>query len=584
MRHEILYVPFILPTKELTMILLLLFAFFAGFITILSPCILSIAPILLAASMQHNYYKPLGIITGVIISFSFFTLTLTAIIQATGISPNIFRYIALSIIIFFGLTMIIPALENAFIIITNRISRIGNVIEHQSTFIKTEFISGLLLGIALGLIWTPCAGPILATITSIAATSGITLTTILLTCVYSIGAALPMLILCFGGTKIMQSTTSLIPYTHIIRQVFGIIIIVSAVAIIMHVDTFIQEKIAHFFPNISIENNDRLQKELNMLHLSSETSSGMIAPEFVGITAWINSEPLTLAQLKGKVVLVDFWTYTCINCIRTLPHITEWYTSYKDKGLEIIGVHTPEFAFEKDESHVQDAVKRFNITYPVALDNDYQTWRAYNNLYWPAHYLINQQGIIVKTHFGEGNYVEMEDALRALLNLPPCQKTEECASTKPLTPETYLGFERGDKYHSSLHIQQNKSTYYTSTKDLDADQVSLSGQWTVRSDCIHSDNNTNELSLNFMATHVYLVMKSDKPQLITLLLDDKPIPHNYYTKDMNSEGKILVHQPRMYELLDLKNDYGRHTLTLQCPQGIIAYVFTFGGENELNKS
>lgn len=579
------------------MIILIFFAFLAGFITILSPCILSIAPILLASSAQQTRYKPLGIITGLIISFSFFTLSLTAIVQATGISPDIFRYIAFGVIIFFGLTMIVPFLENKFAILTAHIAHIGNTLQEHASSIKTEFISGLIIGIALGLIWTPCAGPILATISTVAATGGITFTTILITLAYSTGAAIPMLLICFGGSKIINSTTALAPYAHTIKQIFGIIIIVSALAIIFRADILIQEKIVHFFPNITLENNPLLHKELSMLNptpplLRSSSAKamegkqslqgfeGQAAPELVGITDWINSKPLTLAELRGKVILIDFWTYTCINCIRTLPHVTKWYKKYKNNGLEIIGIHTPEFAFEKNKEHVKNAVEKFNITYPVALDNDYKTWQAYDNHYWPAHYLINQQGNIVKTHFGEGNYEEMENAIRALLNLSPVSLKSEVVALQPLTPETYLGFKRGDRYNPSLDIQKNQPSLYQLTEPLSNDQIGLHGTWTVTNDCIKSEKDNNELTLNFIANHVYIVMKSDKPQLITVLLDGKPVPQQYWTRDMTLEGNILVHEPRMYEVLDLKKDYGRHTLTLQCNTGINAYVFTFGGTTE----
>ncbi len=566
------------------MIIILIFAFIAGFITIFSPCILSIAPILLTAGTQQHYYKPLGIISGIILSFSFFTLTLSSIIQITGISPDILRSIAIIVIIFFGLTMIIPSLENIFTIMTNKISSIGNVLEQKSTQIKREFISGMILGIALGLIWTPCAGPILATVSSLAATHGLTFTTILITIFYSLGAAVPMLAFCFGGNKIINSIPTIAPYTNIIRKISGILIILSALAIAFHADLFIQEKIAHLFPAIEIEKNTVLQKELDMLKKTASSSNKPVrrslgegrAPELIGITDWINSQPLTLSQLRKKVVLIDFWTYTCINCIRTLPHVVEWYNTYKDLGLEIIGVHTPEFAFEKNKNHVENAVKKFNITYPVALDNDYKTWQAYNNHYWPAHYLIDQHGTIVKTHFGEGHYIEMENAICALLNLPACKKTEKISSDRPLTPETYLGFERADKYHPSLHIQKNKPTNYQCIKTLSNNQICLDGTWTIMPNSIQSNSDTCSLELNFIANHVYLVMQSDTPQLITILLDNKPIQQQYYTHDMTTQGEILVSEPRMYELINLKNDYGRHTLTLQCHKGLNAYVFTFG--------
>lgn len=550
---------------DFRMLLLIIFSFLAGFVTILSPCILSIAPILFTAGSNGNHKKPIGIVIGLIISFSFFTLTLSTIVQATGISPDIFRYIAISIIIFFGLTMVLPSFERAFTSLTQQIARAGTFVQEHSIAMHEHFISGFVLGIALGLLWTPCAGPILATITTLAAAGHTTLSTVLITIAYTTGAAIPMLLFAFGGSKILNTVTKITPYSHVIRQLFGVITILSAIAIAFGADIVIQEKIAHWFPTITIEQNKLLDEELNMLRESEGLSPMMSAPEIVGISAWLNSEPLTLEQLKGKVVLLDFWTYSCINCVRTLPHVKQWYESYKDHDFTIIGIHTPEFAFEKSIKNVESAIKRFGITYPVALDNDYQTWRAYNNHYWPAHYLIDQSGTIVKTHFGEGNYVEMEDAIRALLNMPPCKKAEEPPCKKPLTPETYLGFERGDHYHPSLQLQKNIPATYQTMGTLGDNQVGLQGSWTIEPTFIISNSNTSTLELNFTAAHVYLVMQSDQPKEIIVHLDGTVMP-----------DKIVVHDARMYEILDLKNDYERHILKLECPEGIKAYVFTFG--------
>lgn len=562
------------------MLLLIIFSFLAGFFTIFSPCIISIAPILLTAGSNGNHKKPLGIIIGLILSFSFFTLTLSTIVKATGISPDIFHFIALCIVIFFGLTMVLPSFEHAFTSFTQRIARAGSFIQEHSIAMHEHFISGFVLGVALGLLWTPCAGPILATITTLAVTGHTTLSTILITLAYTIGAAIPMLLFCFGGSKIINSITSIAPYTHIMRKIFGIIVIASALAIAFHVDIIIQEKLAYWFPAISVEKNMIVEKELNMLRESQGIQPMVQAPELVGITDWLNSEPLTLAQLQDKVILLDFWTYTCINCIRTLSHVKQWYESYKDDGFVVIGVHTPEFPFEQNLQNVKNAVDRFGIDYPVALDNDYKTWRAYDNHYWPAHYLIDQQGTIVKRYFGEGSYVEMEDAIRALLNMPPCKKAEQESYSKPLTPEIYLGFERAHRYHQSISLQKNVSVIYQTTEILADDQVGLQGSWTALADCIQSNDNESSLELNFVANHVYLVMQSDTPTQLTVLLDGKPIPEKYRTRDMNAQEKIMVHEARMYEILDLKEDYGRHILTLQCPKGIKAYAFTFGGKNK----
>lgn len=251
------------------MVLLIIFSFLAGFVTIFSPCILSIAPILLTAGSNGNHKKPLGIVIGLIISFSFFTLTLSNIVRATGISSEFFRFIAMCVVIFFGLTMVLPSFEQAFISFTQRIARAGNFIQEHSIAMHEHFMSGFVLGIALGLLWTPCAGPILATITTLAATGHTNLSTVLVTLAYAIGAAIPMLLLSFGGSKIVNSIASAAPYTHALRALFGIIVIISAIAMAFGVDIVIQKKLEQWFPVIIIEDNAQMQEELNKLKLQS---------------------------------------------------------------------------------------------------------------------------------------------------------------------------------------------------------------------------------------------------------------------------------------------------------------------------
>lgn len=248
-------------------LLLIVFAFLAGFTTIFSPCILSIAPILFTAGSNGNHKKPFGIVTGLIVSFSFFTLTLSSIVKATGISPDVFKYIAVIIVIFFGLTMTVPSFERAFTAIANYIARAGSFVQEHSIANRTHFISGFVLGIALGLLWTPCAGPILATITTLAAAGHTSLSTVLITIAYTTGAAIPMLLFCFGGSKVMQSMTSMAPYTPIIRKIFGIIAILSAIAIAFDMDTLLEKKLACWFPTITLEENAIVEKELNMLKI-----------------------------------------------------------------------------------------------------------------------------------------------------------------------------------------------------------------------------------------------------------------------------------------------------------------------------
>lgn len=563
------------------MIILMFFSFLAGVVTVLSPCILPVLPLLLGAQVGQGNYRAYGIIMGLIASFTFFTLALTALVHATGISPDFLRYIAIGITIFFGLTLLFPQLSSYFERATSGLARLGTVLQQTSDNKSTGFWSGFILGGALGLIWTPCAGPILATITALVATSALNIQAVLVTLVYSIGAAVPMFLIMYGGNSIIASTQFLSGYTELIRKIFGVLMILGALAIAFHFDVVLQQIAVRYFPVITFEDNETVKKELEKLRMNTNKMNNTMlanegqAPALVGLTDWINSKPLSLDELKGKVVLIDFWTYSCINCVRTLPHVKEWYNKYKNDGFIIIGVHTPEFEFEKNPANVKDAVKRFDITYPVALDNNYQTWQNYNNRYWPAHYLIDEAGIIRYVHFGEGNYKETENAIRTLLGLSHMAEKQERADRRSETPETYLGYQRASNYHPDIIIQENKTASYSYNGMLGDDQIGLKGSWFISAQYIKAMGDST-LSLNFIADKVYLVMDSDQKAAIQVLLDSNPLPKHYYTKDYNERGELVVQGARMYEVLDLKGDYGRHIVTLQIPSEVKAYVFTFG--------
>lgn len=355
--------------------------------------------------------------------------------------------------------------------------------------------------------------------------------------------------------------------------------IIGALEIAFHADVLLQQFTLKYFPIITLEDNALVKKELENVRSQPKggpTGQNTETPDFVGITAWINTMPLSLEQLKGKVVLVDFWTYSCINCIRTLPYLKKWNHDYKDKGLVIVGVHTPEFEFEKNQKNVEDAVKRFSIEYPVAMDNDYKTWQNYNNHYWPAHYLIDQQGMIRMKHFGEGAYQETENAIRTLLELPSLGEAGKELPMKTLTPETYLGYARADAYQPEISLKKDQVSKYEYSGKLTDDRVGISGSWLIKPELIQSQSDDAVLTLNFIATHVYLVIQSQQPSAITVLLDEKPVPAKYQTVDMNEQGQIKIDKERMYDIIDLKSDYGRHKLTLQVPKGVSLYAFTFG--------
>lgn len=578
------------------MTILLFFAFLAGMVTVLSPCVLPILPALLSAGAGRGHLRPIGIILGLICSFTFFTLMLTTLVQLTGISPDFLRYVAIALIAGFGLLMIFPSLGEQFASATSGVASLGQSVQVQSTRLGSGFWGGFVLGIALGLVWTPCAGPILGAITTLVATSSVTWPAFLITLSYSLGAAIPMLAIIYGGKKILSVTKDVSGYSEAIRKGFGALMILAALSMAFHYDVVFQAMATKYLPFIDVENNKQVKQELDKLRTVNPEfividpdslekgkllPEGIAAPDIIGIKDWVNTKPLSLEQLKGKVVLVDFWTYSCINCIRTLPYMKELFAKYKDDGFVLIGVHTPEFEFEKNKENVKEAVKRFGVEYPVAIDSQFKTWQNYNNRYWPAHYLIDQKGDVRSVHFGEGDYVETENAIRELLGLKPIQeKASQAKVHHSLTPETYLGFDRAQSYASSTLIKPNQTVVYEDKTQLRDDQVGLRGDWLVEEQKITAEGDLSELDFNFLASQVYLVMESQESQHVTVYMDGKPLPHAYATEDMKEDGQIVVKEARKYDVIDLKNDYGRHTLTLKVPKGVSLYAFTFGGDNE----
>jgi thiol-disulfide isomerase/thioredoxin len=424
----------------------------------------------------------------------------------------------------------------------------------------------LVLGGALGLLWTPCAGPILASITTLIATQSATVAMVGLILAYVIGASIPLFLIIWGSGKVIQRSKYLSGHLEGVRVVFGVMTILVAIVIALHWDMVIEQKIALIVPAALIDNTPEVQNRLNELHTSSlpETLSYRKAPELDGATHWINSPPLSIDQLKGKVVLIDFWTYTCINCLRTLPYIKDWYAKYKDRGLVVIGVHTPEFEFEKKPSNVEEAVTRLGITYPVAQDNSYAIWEAYQNHFWPAHYLIDQNGNIVLTHFGEGGYAEMEAKIRELLNLPPISSHEPSVTTRAISPETYLGSNRGPSYTSENAIVYGRTVLYAYPRPLQLNAVGLKGRWKIEDEKIVAEGDDCFLDYHFIGKQVYLVLSGAGQQPMSVFLDGR------HVKNLTIEGD------RKYDIVDTA--YGQHQLSLKIPEGISAYAFTFGDE------
>jgi cytochrome c biogenesis protein CcdA/thiol-disulfide isomerase/thioredoxin len=577
------------------MLLLIAFAFLGGLVTILSPCILPILPIILSGSLTGGKKRPFGIITGFVLSFTIFTLTLTSIVRATNLPSDTLRFVAVAVVFLFGLSLLIPQtqllLEKLFSSVSRFMPKGGNN--------DSGFMGGILVGLSLGLVWTPCVGPILASIITLASTSQVTFAAFAITLAYSLGTALPMLGITFTGRALLNKVPWLLQNSAKIQQAFGVIMIATAIGIFYNVDRQFQSYILDTFPQYgagltAIEDNQAVLEELDKLHESDsdslldnvrDTLDGLkdygVAPEITGGQTWINSEPLTMESLRGKVVLIDFWTYSCINCIRTLPYLTAWHDKYVDDGLVIVGVHSPEFEFEKKLENVQEAVDDFGIEYPVVQDNDFVIWRNYNNRYWPAKYLVDAEGRVRYVHFGEGAYAETEETIQKLLedangsvsNTDTVQFEEFRSQTR--TPEIYLGYGRMENFASTPRPQIDQQATYSYPENLRLNQWALTGDWRIASEYSMAEAG-GALQLRFQAKQVNLVMAPTAQNVrVEVLLNGEAISAENAGADVKN-GVVTLDKERLYSLVDLDSP-GEHVLELRYPNGSTeSYAFTFG--------
>lgn len=608
-------------------------AFLEGIILIISPCILPILPIILSGSLEGGKKRPLGIILGFILAFTLFTLFSRTLVQSLGFDLNTIRNFSFILLFLFGLVMISDYLAEQFSRFTHKIADIGLILttpkelnethknkdinsQNSSTHKKIfqqEFFSGLVFGALVGLIWTPCAGPILAAVIVQTVIQKSTFASFWIVLAFGIGAALPMLFIALAGKEMLKSIHFLRKHTILIRKLLGVIIIASVVFMYFggewalslgRVNT--QER------SVATENN--LEKELknsppnnldNKFQNKPQNNSENLKPQLIdevwmpypappveGITNWINSDPLQIKALRGKVILIDFWAYSCINCIRTLPFLKDWYQKYHDKGLVIIGVHSPEFQFESELSNVEMAVKKEGILYPVALDNHFTTWENYHNLYWPAHYLINKDGLVVYHHHGEGNYDVTEHNIQVLLG----ETAEKVPSSSPLanstsdqTPETYLGYERATEFKSPEKVAKDVSYTYTFPKNLEQNEWALQGDFIITPQRIISNSPKAAIRIHFKAAKVFAVMGNSNvtnanpnnniSNNISVQLNYIPLRGKTDTKKNvfpNATNLIKVNDHKLYTLIDSKEFIeGILELTLDEP-GLEIYTFTFG--------
>jgi cytochrome c biogenesis protein CcdA/thiol-disulfide isomerase/thioredoxin len=550
------------------MIVLVPIAFAAGVITAFTPCILPVLPIALAGGSSGTPRRPYAIVAGLVTTFTAFLLAGAWLWGLIGIDEKYQLKIGAALLLVLALSLVVP--------------KVGELVERPFLFLTRRRVGdlggGFLLGAGLGLVFVPCGGPVLATIAANVGTDRVGGWIVVIALAYALGAALPMLLIARGSGRIAATFRG---HAQSVRVAGAALMAAAAVVIYNGWAEDLQTKVppwAQWAQNL-VEGSSAADDQLSELRDNSKAPRLSLAsrpvkvplndygaaPDFHDVSSWLNTPGLSMDALRGKVVLVDFWTYSCINCLRTLPYIEKWDERYRSKGLVIVGVHTPEFQFEHDLGNVRAAVKRLGVRYPVALDNDYGTWDAYGNKYWPADYLIDQTGRVRHIHFGEGDYDETERDIRLLLEaggsggLPPEARQPDRTPTGMRTPESYLGYFRIDRYAGSP-VQADHSADYTFPRTLGEDEFAYDGTWTVESERIVAGRDAR-LRVRFHAKKVYLVLGGHGDVRVTL--------------NGKLRGRVRVDGDRLYTLVSQNQDR-EGVLELAFTPKLTAYAFTFG--------
>jgi len=576
------------------MALLVLFGFLAGAATALSPCVLPVLPIALSAGATGGRRRPLGIVAGLAVSFTFATVALVYVIAALGLPDDLLRKLAIAVLIGFGLTLMAPPLAARVEAWLSGLASRGGAPRTGGE----GFWSGVLVGLSLGLVYAPCAGPILAGVITVSASQSFTAGRLAVALSYGIGSAVVLYFVMLGGRR---AIAPLARRGAALQVAMGAVMVVVGLAMLGNYDLRFQNAIASDLPSFLVNPSEALEDSASAQdaiaglrghelkfqaggHAPGPGSGLPVlgeAPEFVGNEHWFNTpgdRPLTLRGLRGRVVLVDFWTYSCINCIRTFPYLKAWDDRYRKDGLTIVGVHSPEFPFERDPGNVEEAIQRNGIRYPVAQDNELQTWNAYGNAYWPAEYFIDAQGRVRYTHFGEGEYGEKEQVIRELLAEAGDRVGKSMAGAHGIeadagvtTPETYLGAARAERFTNAklspgLHD-------FAAPPAVPPDSFAYRGPWRIELDSATAAGGS--LELDFGARRVYLVLGTidGKPRQVKVTLDGRPIGAAAGS-DVHG-GTVTVRAQRLYNLVDLPR-VGHHLLRLEPEAGTMGYAFTFG--------
>jgi cytochrome c biogenesis protein CcdA/thiol-disulfide isomerase/thioredoxin len=582
--------------------LLMLFAAIAGAATAVTPCVLPVLPALLSASAIGGRRRPIGIVTGLAVTFTITIAGLASVIDGVGVADSAARKVAIAVLLAAGLALLVPAFGDRIEAPLSRLARFGP----RSR--GTGFWSGLVVGGALGFLYAPCAGPILAAVVSVGVTQGSSVRIFALAASYALGSAAVLLLLALGGRRLADRVRSAARGPALQRAV-GALLLATAVLMAADLDVRFQTALARHFPSFivnptkSLETSHAVETRLAdvrgrsrfdsrgaapALASASRMPSNLPmlgeAPDFTQNQRWFNTpggRPLTLRALRGRVVLVDFWTYTCINCIRTLPYVEGWHDRYKNQRLVVVGVHTPEFGFEKDAGNVGAAIRQNGLHYAVAQDNDYGTWNAWGNQYWPAKYLIDAKGQVRYTHFGEGDYGKTETAIRSLLaeasRTPLGRRVRahvEVPSAQVQTPETYLAYDRAQNVLPSAP-RPGIHRYKPFDGRLPLNHLTFGGTWRFGKEAATAAARSS-LKLDFAARRVFLVLGSRgaAPRRLHVRLDGRPLPQRLAGADVR-DGAATIRGQRLYRLVDLKQ-VARHELELRPDPGISGYAFTFG--------
>jgi len=578
--------------------LLYFLAFLGGVLTIVSPCILPVLPFVFSRADQPFRRSGLPLLAGMAATFALVAGIATYAGAWVVRANQIGRIVAIVVFALLGLALLFPGLAEYW---TRPLVRLGGRVQGQNKPEAPGIGRSLVLGMSTGLLWAPCAGPILGLILTGAALQGPSAHTTFLLLAFSAGAAASLAVALLAGNKVFALMKKSLGAEEWIRRALGAAVLLGVVAIALGWDTGILRRLSlsstsgieqglldRFRPVAYGKAGGTTEKQAAAVKLGSEGSF----PGLDGAVSWLNSPPLTRDELKGKVVLIDFWTYSCINCLRAIPYVEAWAEKYKRDGLVVIGVHTPEFAFEKDPANVAKSLSDLKITYPVAIDSNYAVWKAFHNEYWPAHYFIDANGTIRYHHFGEGKYAESEEVIQQLLEeknagLKTGGLVEVAASGSQAapdlrdvaSPETYIGYSRQQNYVSPEKIRQNSVEAYTAPPHLTVNQWGLAGNWMVGDEHAQLSSAPGKVIFRFHARDLHLVLgpgKNGKPVRFKVRIDGSA-PGQDHGADTDDQGAGAVKEYRLYQLVRQKGKVEDRTFEIEfLDPGVQAFAFTFG--------